>query len=170
MPFDELHRCYTRLGPGAPLEITGPYGNFFASEGEREMVFVGGGAGMAPMRAHLFDQLERLETRRTISFWYGARNRRELFYVDDFDRLAAEHENFSWTVALSEPRPEDDWQGETGFVHQVLQRHMAEHPAPEECSYYLCGPPMMVKAVRGLLDQLGVDPERIKADDFGTVT
>jgi Na+-transporting NADH:ubiquinone oxidoreductase subunit F len=156
------------LRPGDEVEVAGPYGHFFVEEGEGELVFVGGGAGMAPMRAHLFDQLERLGTRRPISFWYGARNRRELFYVEEFDRLAAEHENFSWTVALSEPGPEDDWQGETGFVHEVLhRRHLAEHPAPEECSYYLCGPPMMIKAVRSLLDRLGVDPERIKADDFG---
>jgi Na+-transporting NADH:ubiquinone oxidoreductase subunit F len=156
------------LRAGDEVEMSGPYGHFFVEEGEGELVFVGGGAGMAPMRAHLFDQLERLGTRRPISFWYGARSRRELFYVEEFDRLAVEHDNFSWTVALSEPRPEDDWQGETGFIHQVLhRRHLAEHPAPEECIYYLCGPPMMVKAVRSLLDGLGVDPERIKADDFG---
>ena len=124
---------------------------------------------MAPMRAHLFDQLLRQKTCRRVSFWYGARSRRELFYVEDFDRLAAAHPNFSWTVALSEPRPGDDWQGETGFIHEVLQRrYLAEHPAPEECDYYLCGPPLMVKAVRAMLDELGVDPERVYADDFGT--
>lgn len=157
------------LRPGDEVEVAGPYGHSFVEEGEGELVFVGGGAGMAPIRAHLFDQLERLRTQRPISFWYGARNRRELFYVEEFDRLAGEHANFRWTVALSEPRPEDDWQGETGFVHQVLQRrYLADHPAPEECSYYLCGPPLMVQAVRSLLDQFGVDPERITADDFGT--
>jgi Na+-transporting NADH:ubiquinone oxidoreductase subunit F len=123
---------------------------------------------MAPMRAHLFDQLLRLETKRPITFWYGARSRREIFYDDEFDRLAAEHPNFSWTVALSEPKREDAWEGETGFIHEVLyRRHLAEHPAPERCDYYLCGPPMMVRAVRDLLDELGVDPDRIKADDFG---
>lgn len=156
------------LREGDEVEVAGPYGHFFVEPGDGELVFVGGGAGMAPMRAHIFDQLLRLETSRPISFWYGARSRREIFYAEDFDRLAERHPNFSWTVALSEPKPEDAWEGETGFIHEVLdRRHLAEHPAPETCDYYLCGPPMMVRAVRDLLDELGVDPERIKADDFG---
>ncbi|MDX1648743.1 MAG: NADH:ubiquinone reductase (Na(+)-transporting) subunit F [Myxococcota bacterium] len=156
------------LRAGDEVEVAGPYGHFFVEPGEGELVFVGGGAGMAPMRAHVFDQLLRVGTKRPITFWYGARSRREIFYAEEFDRLAAEHENFSWTVALSEPRPEDAWDGEIGFIHEVLyRRHLAAHPAPEACDYYLCGPPMMVRAVRDLLDELGVDPERIKADDFG---
>jgi len=156
------------LRAGDEVELAGPYGEFHIREGDAEMIFVGGGAGMAPMRAHLFDQLERLGTARRVSFWYGARSRREIFYQDEFDRLQAQHPNFSWTVALSEPRPDDAWEGEVGFIHEVLyRRHLAEHPAPEDCDYYLCGPPLMVRAVRGLLDELGVDPERIRADDFG---
>jgi Na+-transporting NADH:ubiquinone oxidoreductase subunit F len=157
------------LREGDEVEVAGPYGHFTVEEGEGEMIFVGGGAGMAPMRAHLFDQLERLGTQRRVSFWYGARSRREIFYREEFDRLQAEHPNFTWTLALSEPRPEDAWEGETGFIHEVLYRnHLARHPAPEDCDYYLCGPPLMVKAVRGLLDELGVDPQRVKADDFGS--
>ena len=157
------------LRPGDEVEVAGPYGHFFVADTEAEMVFIGGGAGMAPMRAHLFDQLRRRRTARPVHFYYGARSRRELFYVEDFDALAREHANFRWTVALSEPRPADAWTGETGFVHEVLERRfLAGHPAPEECEYYLCGPPLMVRAVRSLLDRYGVDPDRIKADDFGT--
>jgi Na+-transporting NADH:ubiquinone oxidoreductase subunit F len=156
------------LRPGDEVEVAGPYGHFTVAETDAEMVFVGGGAGMAPMRAHIFDQLLRRKTRRRMSFWYGARSRREIFYQEQFDGLAAEHENFRWTVALSEPRPEDRWEGETGFIHEVLlRRFLADHPAPEDCEYYLCGPPMMVKAVREALDEFGVDPARIAADDFG---
>jgi Na+-transporting NADH:ubiquinone oxidoreductase subunit F len=156
------------LRPGDEVEVAGPYGHIYLPPSDDELVLVGGGAGMAPMRAHLLDLFRRQATRRRVSFWYGARSRRELFYVDLFDRLAAEHANFSWTVALSEPRPEDDWRGETGFIHEVLyRRYLAQHPAPETCDYYVCGPPLMVEAVRSLLDELGVDPERIYADDFG---
>lgn len=157
------------LRAGDEVEIAGPYGYMVVEPGDDELIFVGGGAGMAPMRAHIFDQLLGQRSRRKISFWYGARSRRELFYVEDFDRLAAEHPNFSWTVALSEPRPEDAWTGETGFIHEVLyRRYLATHPAPEACSYFLCGPPLMVKAVRSLLDELGVDPGRVLSDDFAT--
>jgi Na+-transporting NADH:ubiquinone oxidoreductase subunit F len=156
------------LAPGDPLVIAGPFGDFFASESDAEMIFVGGGAGMAPMRAHIHDQLERLHTKRKLSFWYGARSRRELFYGDEFDRLAADHPNFRWTVALSEPRPEDGWTGEVGFVHEVLLRsYLGGHPAPEECEYYVCGPPLMLRALQALLDRLGVPPENIHLDDFG---
>ena len=157
------------LEPGDPVTVSGPFGHFFATETGAEMVFVGGGVGMAPMRAHIFDQLERRRTGRTISFWYGARSRRELFYVEDFDRLAAAHDNFRWVVALSEPRPEDRWQGATGFIHEVLhERYLMDHTAPEDCEYYLCGPPMMIRAVRRMLDNLGVDAEAILFDDFGS--
>jgi Na+-transporting NADH:ubiquinone oxidoreductase subunit F len=157
------------LGAGDPVSVSGPYGHFTVEDGDSELIFVGGGAGMAPMRAHIFDLLLRRRTRRRISFWYGARHRREIFYAEDFDRLQAAHPNFSWTLALSEPRAEDAWQGATGFIHQVLyDRYLASHPAPETCDYYLCGPPLMTQAVRGLLDQLGVDPNRVRADDFGS--
>jgi Na+-transporting NADH:ubiquinone oxidoreductase subunit F len=155
------------LRPGDPVLVSGPHGHVALEAGEHELVLVGGGAGMAPVRAHILDQLLRLETPRRMRFFYGARSLRELFYAEDFDRLAAEHANFSWTVALSEPRPEDAWQGETGFVHEVLRRrHLEPHPAPETCEYYLCGPPLMVKAVRNVLDEFGVDAERILTDDF----
>ncbi len=157
------------LKPGDTIEISGPYGTFAVADREREIVFVGGGAGMAPMHSMIFDQLERLRTTRKITFWYGARNLRELFYQEEFERLQTEHENFRWTAALSEPGAEDNWPGERGFVHEVLyKRHLADHPAPEECDYYLCGPPMMIKAVLRMLDRLGVDQDDIHFDDFGT--
>ncbi|MDX1570796.1 MAG: NADH:ubiquinone reductase (Na(+)-transporting) subunit F [Xanthomonadales bacterium] len=156
------------LKPGDEVEISGPYGEFFARETENEMVFIGGGAGMAPMRSHIFDQLKRLNSKRTMTFWYGARSMRELFYEEHFDRLALEHENFNWTVAMSEPLPEDDWKGPTGFIHQVLyDNYLKDHPAPEDCEYYICGPPIMVAAVTDMLDSLGVEPESILYDDFG---
>jgi Na+-transporting NADH:ubiquinone oxidoreductase subunit F len=156
------------LKPGDKVWIAGPFGEFFAKDTDAEMVFVGGGAGMAPMRAHIFDQLKRLNSKRKISFWYGARSRREMFYVEDFDGLAASHENFQWHVALSEPLPEDNWEGYTGFIHDVLYEHyLQDHPAPEDCEYYMCGPPMMNKAVTQMLYDLGVEPENILLDDFG---
>jgi Na+-transporting NADH:ubiquinone oxidoreductase subunit F len=132
------------------------------------MILIGGGVGMAPMRAHILDQLKRLGSKRRISFWYGARSRQELFYVDLFDRLQEEHENFRWHVALSEPKPSDHWEGPTGFIHQLVNRdYLMEHPAPEECEYFVCGPPMMARAVLGMLDDLGAEPESIYFDDFG---
>jgi Na+-transporting NADH:ubiquinone oxidoreductase subunit F len=156
------------LKPGDEAKISGPFGAFFAIESDREMIFVGGGAGMAPMRAHILDQLERLKSGRKISFWYGARSLQELFYDAEFDRLTQTHGNFRWQAALSEPRPEDKWDGPTGFIHEVLfDKYLKDHPAPEECEYYLCGPPMMVEAVRSMLENLGVDPESIFFDDFG---
>lgn len=156
------------LKPGDPVTISGPYGEFFAKETGAEMVFVGGGAGMAPMRSHIFDQLLRIGTKRKMSFWYGARSRREMFYVEDFDRLQAEHPNFTWHVALSEPMPEDNWTGYTGFIHQVLHdKYLKDHEAPEDVEYYLCGPPVMNKAVIAMLHDLGVEEENIALDDFG---
>jgi Na+-transporting NADH:ubiquinone oxidoreductase subunit F len=156
------------LEPGATLEVSGPYGHFFADESDREMVFVGGGAGMAPLRSHILDQLVRLDSQRPISFWYGARNLSELFYAEEFDRLQREHANFRWVPALSEPREDEGWNGEVGFIHEVLERrHLGEHPAPEECEFYLCGPPLMARATIALLERLGVAPERIHFDDFG---
>ena len=156
------------LKPGDTVEVSGPYGEFFALDTDKEMVYVGGGAGMAPMRSHIFDLLKRQLSKRKISFWYGARSQMELFYVDEFERLAAENENFQWRVALSEARPEDNWQGDEGFIHYVLYtQHLADHPAPEECEYYLCGPPLMIAAVTKVLDDLGVERENILFDDFG---
>jgi Na+-transporting NADH:ubiquinone oxidoreductase subunit F len=157
------------LEAGAPLEVAGPYGHFFATDTDREMIFIGGGAGMAPLRSHILDQLLRLRTNRRISFWYGARNRQELFYADLFDRLQAEHEGFRWTPALSEPLPEDAWTGEVGFIHEVLHRcYLADHPQPEECEYYLCGPPLMAQATQAMLERLGVSPDNVFFDDFGS--
>jgi Na+-transporting NADH:ubiquinone oxidoreductase subunit F len=148
--------------------VFGPFGEFFAKKSKAEMVFVGGGAGMAPMRAHIFDQLLRINSDRKISFWYGARSLKEMFYVDDFNKLAETNNNFDWHVALSDPQPEDDWDGLTGFIHQVLfDRYLKSHKAPEDCEFYMCGPPMMNKAVIDMLINLGVEPENIMLDDFG---
>jgi Na+-transporting NADH:ubiquinone oxidoreductase subunit F len=156
------------LKPGDEVTISGPYGEFFAKETDNEMVFIGGGAGMAPMRSHIFDQLLRLNSKRKMSFWYGARSKREIFYAEDFDGLAAKHPNFTWHVALSDPQPEDNWTGYTGFIHQVVYEHyLKDHPAPEDCEYYMCGPPMMNSAVIHMLDEQGVEPENILLDDFG---
>ena len=130
------------LKPGDAVTISGPFGEFFAKETDAEMLFIGGGAGMAPMRSHIFDQFHRLHTSRKVSFWYGARSLREAFYVDDFDTIAGEHDNFAWHLALSEPLPEDSWTGDTGFIHQVLlDNYLGAHPSPEDIEYYLCGPP-----------------------------
>jgi Na+-transporting NADH:ubiquinone oxidoreductase subunit F len=156
------------LAPGDRVAVAGPFGEFFVREGDAEMVFIGGGAGMAPMRSHLFDQFLNRATRRTVPFWYGARSLREAFYREDFDRLAAEHSNFRWTLALSEPLPEDGWTGHTGFIHEVVyEQYLKSHPAPEECEYYLCGPPLMTAAVIDMLESLGVERENILLDDFG---
>ena len=156
------------LKPGDDVTISGPFGEFFAKETEAEMVFVGGGAGMAPMRSHIFDQLGRLASKRKISFWYGARSLREAFYVDEFDKLAAEHENFTWHLGLSDPQPEDNWTGYTGFIHDILYKnYLNKHEAPEDCEFYMCGPPMMNSAVIDMLDDLGVEEDNIMLDDFG---
>lgn len=156
------------LKPGDDVVISGPYGEFFAKETDHEMVFIGGGAGMAPMRSHIFDQLMRIKTDRKMSFWYGARSKREMFYVDHFDTLAKKNDNFEWHVALSDPQPEDNWKGETGFIHNVvLENYLKDHPSPEDVEYYLCGPPMMNSAVINMLHDLGVEDENIALDDFG---
>lgn len=156
------------LKPGDPVTISGPFGEFFARETENEMIFIGGGAGMAPMRSHIFDQLRRLKSKRKITFWYGARSLREMFYVKDFDTLQKENPNFTWHIALSEPKPEDNWTGYTGFIHNVLlENYLKDHPAPEDCEYYMCGPPMMNAAVINMLLSIGVERENIMLDDFG---
>jgi len=156
------------LKPGDKVTISGPFGEFFAKDTDKEMVFIGGGAGMAPMRSHIFDQLRRLKSKRKMTFWYGARSLREMFYTEDFDELAAENDNFTWHVALSDALPEDNWTGYTGFIHNVIyENYLKDHPAPEDCEYYMCGPPMMNAAVIKMLEDLGVEPENIMLDDFG---
>ena len=157
------------LKPGDRVTISGPFGEFFARETDAEMLFIGGGAGMAPMRSHIFDQFKRLRTARQVSFWYGARSLREAFYVEDFDSIQREHDNFRWHLALSEPLPEDHWTGHTGFIHQVvLEHHLKSHRAPEDVEYYLCGPPPMLVACMRMLEDLGVERENILFDDFGS--
>jgi len=168
VPPGKMSSWLFNLKPGDKVTISGPYGEFFAKDTDSEMVFVGGGAGMAPLRSHIFDQLLRLHSKRKISYWYGARSKREMFYQEHFEQLAAEYPNFTWHVALSDPKPEDNWTGYTGFIHQVLyDNYLKDHPAPEDCEYYLCGPPMMTYAVTEMLDSLGVEPENILFDDFG---
>ncbi len=156
------------LKAGDTVKISGPFGEFFARDTDAEMVFIGGGAGMAPMRSHIFDQLKRLSSKRKITFWYGARSLRESFYNEEFDKLQAENENFEWHLALSDPMEEDNWEGYTGFIHEVLlDNYLKKHPAPEDCEYYMCGPPMMNSAVINMLKELGVEDEHILLDDFG---
>ena len=156
------------LKPGDECIISGPFGEFFAKETDNEMLFIGGGAGMAPMRSHIFDQFRRLKTDRKVTFWYGARSLREAFYVDHFDKIAEENENFEWHLALSDPLPEDDWDGYTGYIHQVvLDEYLSKHPSPEDVEFYMCGPPMMNQACINMLLDLGVEPENIMLDDFG---
>ncbi len=168
IPPGKMSSYVFSLKPGDKITVSGPYGEFFAKDTKAEMVFIGGGAGMAPMRSHIFDQLKRLKSDRKISFWYGARSKREMFYVEDYDGLAAEFPNFEWHVALSDPQPEDNWTGYTGFIHNVLyEEYLKDHPAPEDCEFYMCGPPVMNAAVIKMLKSLGVEDENILLDDFG---
>ncbi len=168
VPPGQMSSYVFSLKPGDKITVSGPFGEFFAKDTDNEMVFIGGGAGMAPMRSHIFDQLKRLHSKRKISFWYGARSVREAFYVEEFDKLAEENENFEWHLALSDPLPEDNWTGMTGFIHNVLyENYLKDHEAPEDCEYYMCGPPMMNSAVIQMLENLGVEPENILLDDFG---
>lgn len=168
IPPGKMSSYVFSLKPGDKITVSGPYGEFFAKDTKAEMVFIGGGAGMAPMRSHIFDQLKRLKSDRKISFWYGARSKREMFYVEDYDGLAAEFPNFEWHVALSDPQPEDNWEGYTGFIHNVLyEEYLKDHPAPEDCEFYMCGPPVMNAAVINMLKSLGVEDENILLDDFG---
>ncbi|WP_438862941.1 NADH:ubiquinone reductase (Na(+)-transporting) subunit F [Neptunicella sp.] len=168
LPAGKMSSFIWSLKPGDKVTISGPFGEFFAKDTDAEMVFIGGGAGMAPMRSHIFDQLRRIKSKRKISFWYGARSLREMFYVEDFDMLQEENENFEWHVALSDPQAEDNWDGYTGFIHNVLlENYLKDHPAPEDCEFYMCGPPMMNAAVINMLKELGVEDENILLDDFG---
>lgn len=168
IPAGAMSSWIFNLKPGDKATISGPFGEFYARETQNEMVFIGGGAGMAPMRSHIFDQLKRLSSDRKITFWYGARSMRETFYVEQFNQLQEENENFTWHLALSDPLPEDNWTGHTGFIHNVLlENYLDEHAAPEDCEYYMCGPPMMNAAVIDMLQELGVEDDHIMLDDFG---
>ncbi|MWQ73911.1 NADH:ubiquinone reductase (Na(+)-transporting) subunit F [Glaesserella parasuis] len=168
VPPGQMSSYIWSLKPGDKVTISGPFGEFFAKDTDAEMVFIGGGAGMAPMRSHIFDQLKRLKSKRKMTFWYGARSKREMFYVEDFDGLQAENDNFKWYVALSDPQPGDNWDGYTGFIHNVLyENYLKDHEAPEDCEYYMCGPPIMNASVIKMLKDLGVEDENILLDDFG---
>lgn len=156
------------LHTGDRVDVSGPYGDFFVQDTDREIILIGGGVGMAPIYAHVHDQLERKKTQRPIRYWYGARAVQDLYYSDDLDALAQTYENFSWTPVLSDPADKDVWTGETGFVHEAVYRqYLSTHPDPNACEYYLCGPPLMIQAVRAMLDKLGVEDDNIYSDDFG---
>lgn len=169
IPPGKMSSYLFHLKPGDHVSVAGPFGEFFARDTGKEMCFVAAGAGMAPMRSHIFDQLIRLKTQRKMTFWYSARNLSEVFYVEEFNKLQAEHPNFRWHIVLSEPRPEDQWTGPVGLVrHKVLRdQFLARHPAPEDIEYYLCGPDVMNKAVIQMCLEMGVDRENIMLDDFG---
>lgn len=168
LPCGKMSSYIWSLKEGDKVTISGPFGEFFAKDTDAEMVFIGGGAGMAPMRSHIFDQLRRLKSDRKITFWYGARSKREMFYTEDFDMLQKENDNFNWYVALSDPQPEDNWDGYTGFIHNVVyENYLKDHDAPEDCEYYMCGPPIMNASVIKMLKDLGVEDENILLDDFG---
>ncbi len=156
------------LKPGDKVTVSGPYGEFFVRQTPNEKMFIGGGAGMAPMRSHIFHLFKTEKTNLPVTFWYGARSLGEVFYDDQFEAIAKEFPNFGFNIALSEPKPEDNWTGYTGFIHQVFDNYLQNHPAPEDIEYYLCGPPMMISAVLKMLDSLGVPSENIMFDDFGS--
>ena len=167
LPAGQMSSWVFSLKPGDKVTVFGPFGEFFARDTDTEMVFIGGGAGMAPMRSHIFDQLKRIGTDRKVSFWYGARSLREVFYADEYDALAEEFPNFTWHLALSDAQPEDNWTGMTGFIHNVVHdNYLANHTAPEDCEFYMCGPPMMNSAVINMLHSLGVENESIMLDEF----
>ncbi|MEM1412131.1 MAG: NADH:ubiquinone reductase (Na(+)-transporting) subunit F [Pseudomonadota bacterium] len=167
-PAGKMSSYVFNLKPGDKLTVFGPYGDFFVKDTTAEKIWIGGGAGMTPLRSQIFDELKRKNQTYKMSYWYGARSLREMFYTEEFDVLAEKHENFDWHVALSDPLPEDNWTGHTGFIHNVVfEEYLKDHPAPEDCEYYLCGPPPMVAAVLKMLDDLGVEPENILLDDFG---
>jgi Na+-transporting NADH:ubiquinone oxidoreductase subunit F len=168
IPPGQVSSYIFNLKPGDEVTISGPFGEFFIEDSDSEMIYIGGGAGMAPLRSHIFELFKARHTKRKVSFWYGGRSLQEVFYAEEFEELARQHDNFSFHIALSEPQPEDNWQGLTGFIHQVLyDEYLKDHPAPEDINYYMCGPPMMTKAALDMLDNLGVEPENIHFDDFG---
>mgnify|MGYP002628047886 FL=1 len=167
-PPGKMSSFIFNLKPGDDVTISGPYGEFFIKETPAEKIYIGGGAGMAPLRSHTFELFKNMHTDCKVSYWYGGRSVRELFYLDEFEELEKNHDNFKMHIALSDPQPEDNWTGLTGFIHQVLHdEYLAKHPAPEDCEYYICGPPIMLKCVQDMLSDLGVEPENIAFDDFG---
>ena len=168
LPPGKVSSYIFNLKPGDKCTISGPYGEFFIKDTQAEMVYIGGGAGMAPLRSHIFELFKNLKTGRKVSYWYGGRSSRELFYIEEFEAIAREFPNFSLHIALSDPQPEDHWTGLTGFIHQVLHdEYLSKHTSPEDNEYYICGPPMMLQAVLKMLDDLGVESENIAFDDFG---
>jgi Na+-transporting NADH:ubiquinone oxidoreductase subunit F len=168
IPPGQVSSYVFNLQPGDDVTITGPFGEFFMDDSDSEIVLIGGGAGMAPLRSHVFDLFKAKDTKRKVSFWYGGRSHKEVFYTDQFEEIEKTHDNFNYHLALSDPLPEDNWTGHSGFIHMVLfDQYLKEHPAPEDINYYLCGPPMMNQAVFEMLDSLGVEAENIHFDDFG---
>ena len=168
LPPGAMTSYVANLKPGDKITVFGPYGDFFVKDTPAEKIWIGGGAGMAPLRSHIFDELLRKGTTAKMSYWYGARSLREMFYKEEFDRLAEKYDNFSWHVALSDAREEDNWTGLTGFIHAVvLENYLKDHPNPEDCEYYMCGPPIVNQLVSEMLDDLGVEKENILFDDFG---
>lgn len=168
VPPGKVSSYIFNLKPGDKVTISGPYGEFFIKDTDAEMVYIGGGAGMAPLRSHIFELFKRLKTGRKVTYWYGGRSLRELFYVEEFRAIEEQFPNFKFNIALSEPKPEDNWTGYVGFIHQVLyDEYLSKHEAPEDIEYYICGPPMMNAAVFKMLDDLGVEQEQIAFDDFG---
>ena len=167
-PPGKMSSFIFNLKPGDKVTISGPYGEFFIKETQAEMLYVGGGAGMAPLRSHIFELFKNLKTGRKVSYWYGGRSLRELFYIDEFRQIEKDFPNFTFHLALSEPLPEDNWTGLTGFIHQVvIDNYLKDHPAPDDIEYYYCGPPMMNKCVLQMCEDYGVEPENISFDDFG---
>ncbi|KAA5546074.1 NADH:ubiquinone reductase (Na(+)-transporting) subunit F [Roseiconus nitratireducens] len=168
VPPGKMSSYIFSLKPGDKATISGPYGEFFIKDSDAEMVYIGGGAGMAPLRSHIFELFKRQKSKRKVSYWYGGRSLRELFYIEHFREIEKDFPNFQFNIALSDPLPEDNWNGYVGFIHQVLlENYLSKHPAPEDIEYYICGPPMMNQAVFRMLDDLGVEPENIAYDDFG---
>ena len=179
-PFDKKKNRFKKVNPGIvssyiyslkagdKVVVSGPYGEFFLQESDNEKMFIGGGAGMAPLRSHIQHLFHTLHTKAKVTFWYGGRSLQELFYQEDFEKIAQENSNFSYHVALSEPKSEDNWTGHTGFIHQViLEQYLQKHETPENIEYYICGPPLMLEAVLKMLDELGVPQNMIYYDDFG---
>ncbi len=168
LPPGQVSSYIFNLQPGDEVTISGPFGEFFMDDSDSEIILIGGGAGMAPLRSHVFDLFKGKKTKRKVSFWYGGRSLKEVFYTDQFKEIDENNKNFSFHLALSDPLPEDNWSGHTGFIHNVLyDQYLKDHPAPEDVNYYLCGPPMMNQAVFDMLDRLGVEAENIHCDDFG---
>ena len=168
LPPGQVSSYIFNLQPGDDVTISGPFGEFFMDDSDSEILLIGGGAGMAPLRSHVFDLFKGKNTNRKVSFWYGGRSLKEVFYTDEFEEIERTHDNFTFHLALSDPLPEDNWTGHSGFIHMVLfDQYLKEHPAPEDVNYYLCGPPVMNQAIFKMLDNLGVEAENIHFDDFG---